>query len=104
MIVVLGQYPDQNFTDPPPLPEKGMFLLSGMYEEHCAHIVWCDLPLIQNSKVCGIYKFHLQLPCWIHNYSVSINSPKIVPYKNIYVTTLILAVGRYGKVGQLRFF
>ena len=57
MTVVLGQFPNQEFTDPPPLPEKGMFLLSSIHEQPCAHILWCNLPLIQNSYVRGIYKF-----------------------------------------------
>ena len=36
MTVVLGQSLEQNLADPPPLPEKGMFLLLSIYMSNLA--------------------------------------------------------------------
>ena len=46
--VVFGQFPDNEFANPPPLPIKGTFTLMHI------HILWCDSPLVQN-----VYKFLL---------------------------------------------
>ena len=48
--VVLGQNPEQDFADPPPLPEKGMFLsVTCMHQQYLAHTFLCDSPLVQNA-------------------------------------------------------
>ena len=82
-VVTLGQNPEQIFTNPPPLPDKGMFTLLSIYEQPCAHILWCDISLMQNSYVRGIYKFLLQLVTLLDSYGVNVISSNIVHYKNI---------------------
>ena len=46
--IVLGQ--DQNdFANPPPLPEKGTLLFPSLHEQSRTHILWGDPPLVQNA-------------------------------------------------------
>ena len=44
--IVLGQNSEEDFANPPPLPEKGTFLFASLHELFCTHILWRDPPLV----------------------------------------------------------
>ena len=102
VIVVLGQNPEQDFAEPPPLPKKGTFLFSSIHEQSFANILCCDLPSIQRH-IPSTCKFLLHLPYISSIHIVYNNSSKIVGYKDIF-TNLDHGHCKLCKVEQLRFF